>query len=431
MFLRKLSRIAGVFILILLFCGLFAFRAQKSKATVQVKAAPAEKMAVTPVGYDDIGDILKQLNISADTIEESDLKDLAKLKQYEVVYINCSSGVDYISAEAAPVVSQYVKEGGIVYASDYTNSLIQDAFPGKINFYGQSGSSSSYSSPRVGSSGSVTAKVVDSGLASVLGKNKVNINFDLGSWVVIDSAGSGTKVHVTGPASVFASDDSQAANKEVPYVVSFSEGSGEVLYTSFHNEAQKTGDMENLVNWFAIRTRASNLARITEELASEGGKTVLQEVVDKINQGETKEYAFQATGKKDFSIVLNFGGSAIKLTLTDPKGKKVASEDVSAPPYSTNISAKEGKYTIKLEGNEIPSANYPFVLTVSGDKEAIAAATFEDQSSQSTSETAKVSIFDYIKKIATYAAVGLVVVAVLIIVVVVAVKRRKKISPEK
>lgn len=460
----------GVAVLSVFLLSMVTVKPAKVESVGYAKAAPAEKMAVTPAGYDDIGDILGQLGLSVDVIEESDLADLTKLKQYEVVYINCAGSVDTIVTTAAPVINQYVREGGVIYASDYADYLIRTAFPGKINFYGQGSDTSSLSAStaRIGSSGKVTAKVVDSGLASILGKTSAEVNFDLGSWAVIDSAGAGTKVHVVGPVSIYdsgtsgysqeyldelskldysntkavedfyakyqnqTSSSSSSSTQEKPFVVSFSEGEGEVLYTSFHNEAQKTSDMEKLVNWFAVRTRASRLARATQSLVT-GDDVVLQEVVDTINQGGEKSYTFNATGKADFTAILNFGGSAIDISITDPKGSNVATQSVATPPYTKEVDAKEGKYTIKLTGTEIPTANYPFVLTISGAQAAAADPIYESTSTSSDTGTTleqgiKDKIVSFLKKVALYAGIGFLGIIVLIVLIIVLVKRshRKK-----
>jgi hypothetical protein len=459
----------GVAVLSVFLLSMVTVKPAKVESVGYAHAEPAEKMAVTPAGYDDIGDILTQLNFNADVIQESDLSDLVKLKQYEVVYINCSAGLDNYVTEAAPVLNQYVKEGGVIYASDYANYLIQTAFPGKINFYGASSATeyTASNSARIGSAGKVTAKVVDSGLASVLGKTSAEVNFDLGSWAVIDSAGVGTKVHIVGPVSIYdsgtggysqeymdelsnldysnpkaiedfyakyqngATSSSSSSTQEKPYVVSFSEGEGEVLFTSFHNEAQKTTDMEKLVNWFAVRTRASRLTRATQSLVS-GDDVVLQEVVDTINQGDEKSYTFNATGKADFKVILNFGGSAINISITDPKSSNVATQSVSTPPYTKEVDAKEGKYTIKLTGTEIPSANYPFVLNISGAQAAAADPVYESTSTSDTGGTIEKSIKDsiisFLKKVALYAGIGFLGIIILIVLIIVLVKRshRKK-----
>jgi hypothetical protein len=469
---RTFSFLSSFTIAVVLLSSALLASPGQAESVGYARAAVAEKMAVTSAGYDDIGDVLNQLGLSAEEIQESDLSNLEKLKQYDVVYINCSSGLDSYVAEAASVINQYVKEGGVVYASDYADYLIKNAFPGKINFYGSTTDSSGYSTARIGSSGSVTAKVVDSGLSAVLGKTNAEINFDLGSWAVIDSVGSGTKVHITGPVSIYdygssgysqeyldalsnldysnpqaveefyqnyqsGNTGSSSSNvQDKPYVVSFSEGEGEVLYTSFHNEAQKTSDMEKLVNWFAVRTRASRLARATQSLATSGDNVVLQEVVDTINQGDTKTYYFNATGKADFKVILNFGGSTIDIKITDPKGSEVSKESVSSPPYTKSVSAKEGKYTVTLTGAEIPSSNYPFILSVSGAQAAAADPIYESTSTSGNTTTLEQGIKDkvisFLKKAALYAGIGFVGIIALIVLIIVLIKRghRKKNSTQ-
>ena len=61
----------------------------------------------------------------------------------------------------------------------------------------------------------------------------------LGIWAVMDSVASGVNVLMKGPAVV---DGVTLTDR--PYVVQFSSGSGRVTYTSFHNEAQTTADMD-------------------------------------------------------------------------------------------------------------------------------------------------------------------------------------------
>ena len=127
--------------------------------------------------------------------------------------------------------------------------------------------------------------------------------------------------------------------------------------------------MDKALNWFALRAKAGQLAQGAKNLTGED--QVLQEVVDTINKDEIKKYQFKATGKAAFSITLNFGGSQIELTVKDPDGKTLKTESVSNPPYTYKVeNAKEGTYTIEAKGVEIPEQNYPFVVAVSGKKEA-------------------------------------------------------------
>jgi len=337
--------------------------------------APASKLAVTPAGYDDMGQVLERLGYSAAEISIDDLNSLSTLSQYDSVYIYCSGSASYVDNEAAAAVKSYVQNGGTLYASDWASAVIEKAFPEKVKFYKErenSDDNPTYPS-QVGNTGEQTAKVVDSGLQAILGKKEVKVNFDAGSWVVIDSAGSGTKVHIQGPANITDYDSGESTLKDKPYVVSFTEGKGQVLYTSFHNEAQNTEDMDKILNWFGIKTKAGKLAQKTNDLLEKDGDKVLQEVVDGINQDESKSYEFKATGEADFSVTLNFGGSAIEVTVTDPDGKKTTSKNVESPPYTYKVKgAKAGTYKVSVKGTDIPEKNYPFVLAFSGPESAMA-----------------------------------------------------------
>ena len=329
------------------------------------------KLAVTPEQYDDMGAVLQKLGYTADVINEEDLKSAAKLSTYDAIYINCSSSIDGVIDEAAAVVAEYVRNGGVVYASDFAQSLISKAFPGKINFYNGSDGA------KAGVTGVVQAKIVDAGLASVIGKAQVEINFDLPNWVVIDSAGTGTQVHMTAPVGVFDSSDYSQSNKSLPdkpLVVTFREGKGSVLYTSFHNEAQTSTDVGKILNWFAIWAKSGKTTQAARTEAEQGGNKVLQEIIDSINPSEAKTYAITSTGDSEVAFVLNFGGSALSFKVTDASGKKVINEKVSEPPFTKKVQLTKGIYNIEIGGVDVPQENYPFTLAMGGKEGAIEGA---------------------------------------------------------
>lgn len=421
--------VAGIVLLLTFLLGSVARAETQAGST-------GRKLAVTPVGYDDMGSVLKKLGITPDEITYEQAASLAELEKYDAFYINCAGEAEGASDEVVSAIKEYVKNGGVVYASDFAGGIISKAFPGKINFYKgyDTGTGNDISSAHVGATGDVTAKVVDSGLASVLGKTSVTINYDLPAWVVVDSAGAGTRVLMTGDVPITSYDLSSAESaktlKDRPMVLSFSEGKGEVLYTTFHNEAQLTKDVEAIVSWFGVRTKASKLLTATRNLVVEGDNIALQEIVDSINKGDTKTYYFNATGKEDFKITLNFGGSTLALSITDPDGKKVASQDVSKPPFTTSVPAKEGKFKIELEGKDVPEQNYSFVILASGPRDAAADEIIVGQATTSSggAETAT-SLWQRILHGAYWAiGIGAVVVVLIIVLVIVLIARasRKK-----
>lgn len=395
-----------------------------TKAETTVGSAGG-KLAVTPVGYDDMKSILEKLGVAPEEITFDQMTSAAALEKYDAIYINCAGEAESPSDEVVTAIKEYVKNGGIVYASDFAAGVVEKAFPGKINFIG-----GSVASAHIGDTGDVTAKVVDSGLASVLGKTSATIKYDLSAWVVVDSPGGGTRVLMTGDTPT-----TSGTQKDKPLVLTFSEGKGEVLYTTFHNEAQLTKEVEAIINWFGIRTKAGRLASATRELVVKGDDIALQEVVDSINKDETKTYYFNATGKADFKLTLNFGGSEMEITITDPAGKKVASQNVQKPPYTNSIQADEGKYKIEIVGKDVPESNYPFVLLASGPRVAAADEIIVGTGSTSNTSDSPQSFWQEMLRY-IYWAVGIgvaviVLIIVLIIVLVVRASRRKNPAAEK
>jgi hypothetical protein len=94
--------------------------------------------------------------------------------------------------------------------------------------------------------GPVSGTVTDSALSTFLGKKSVNINYDLGMWVVVENAAANTKIHIVGNVNMLGSTLSN-----VPLMVSHTPG-GKVLYTTFHNEPQITQDMEKILNFLVF-----------------------------------------------------------------------------------------------------------------------------------------------------------------------------------
>ena len=359
-----------------------ALAAQTEKIHLIQPSQPPNKLAVTEPGYDDIKIILDRLGYKTTEIKYKDLANFEYIKQFSAIYINCAAEIEDEELNGGnkkiyDSIKQYVAEGGNIYASDWASFLMEGAFPGQINFYTQVMQDGEVST-LIGDMGVYTADIVDKGLQEVFGKHTAKINFDTGVQVIIDSVGEGTRVYIQGQMNTMPCYEEYGGSckgavmiaeklYDKPYVVSFPYGKGQVLFTTFHNEAQNTGDVDKLLNWFAVKTKAGKLGQATNTLA--GKNKILQEIVDSINQNETKSYDFEAIGEAAFSIVLNFGGSAIEMTVTDPDGEKILSENIANPPFTYEIrEAKKGLYAVSLTGTEIPEKNYPFVLVFSGNE---------------------------------------------------------------
>lgn len=212
-------------------------------ATVLSLVIPANsaKLAYVAGSFDSIETVLRDLGFAPVAVLEAELATTT-LSQYDALFLDCGldesviePAVDEAVAHATTTaLAAFVAAGGTLYASDWAAAYVEATFPGKVVFAGKIGSATE---------APVTAQVLDPSLQAALGATTAQIMFDLGGWVVIDSAGPGTQTLIAGPADSLTG----AGTVTKPYVVRFSSGSGRVTYTSFHNEAQATADMQRLL----------------------------------------------------------------------------------------------------------------------------------------------------------------------------------------
>lgn len=157
----------------------------------------------------------------------------------DLFFLNCgSSDMERINANE---LNRFVKDGGILYASDLAYPNIEQAFPGLMTFKG-----SSYI-------GHVKANVEDKELQEVVG-NTVNIFFDLVPWTVNTIS--------CGQVILRASQS--------PIMVVCPYGKGKVFYTTFHNHKQTDKKEKALLELLLLKqlgaSRGASLSQISGEL---------------------------------------------------------------------------------------------------------------------------------------------------------------------
>ncbi len=202
------------------------------KAATTFTAATQPDLGVVMGSWDKIEDVITSLGYVYTTLEVTDFDDNAYISTFEAIFLNC--GCPDASTAGETNLKNFVETGGkSLYLSDYAADYIERIWPTAVNWHG-----GSVSSAKVGqSSQTVEASVVDPHLQTVLGKNTATIYYDLGSWVVISSEGTGTNVLLRGNPVTYS-----GTLQNLPLTVKFHPGSGTmegtVIYTTFHNEAQ-------------------------------------------------------------------------------------------------------------------------------------------------------------------------------------------------
>jgi hypothetical protein len=199
-------------------------------------------MAVVPGDYDSIEVILARMGFIQgnhfDLITEEDLQDLALVSSYEFLFLNCTNapvGYDPIVQEN---LQAFVNTGGGLYASDWSYEYVDGAFPGKVEFP---------ASPKIGESMEMDAQIINPDLAAYMNKQEVHLVYDLGAWVTIAGAENLGDVWATGTYQ-----SGGTSFNDAPLLVTFPYGDGKVTYTTFHNEAQVTKDMEVILGYVIL-----------------------------------------------------------------------------------------------------------------------------------------------------------------------------------
>ena len=189
------------------------------------------KVFVTRPGNDNIGEILTSMGVEFEPFQGS--------FDCSLLFVNCGTP-DHIDPGA---LAEFVHRGGCVYASDHADVLVAKAFSGVFDFGGHSGSS-----------GHVTADVVDPELRDVLGP-RIDVEFDMGAWAVL--RGGRAEALLTS-----ATGSQQAGNPIMAYA---EYGEGSVFYTCFHNKAQTSDREKRLLQLLVVKQFSAKSSQSFEQ----------------------------------------------------------------------------------------------------------------------------------------------------------------------
>ena len=301
----------------------------------------ALKIAVSPAGYDNIGEVLKSMDFAYELLNEELLTKSGSLSGYDVILLNCSQTCENWAKPAAAALRDYVAGGGALYCSDYAADYVAAAFPSLVTFGGKKGSE-----------GKLMARVVDVGLQAALGQT-LPLHFDMGGWVTIVAAAQPAESYLEGP-------DGQ------PLLVSFKHGKGEVVYTCFHNRAQAGEQIDKLMRFLVLKPLLARAkASIEQFVVGKALGTV--ENVGVVSPGKTsQDFSFDAKGDEDLRFLLNWVGQAeLSLTVLQPDGRPEREARAVAPPLEVEVPrAAVGRWRYRVQGVNVPERNFPFVLLV-------------------------------------------------------------------
>jgi M6 family metalloprotease-like protein len=351
-------------------CGVFNI----SDPGISMTADFGCRFAVTHPGWDDIGAVLDKMGYDYFELygEYERLKKIEFLEVFDALFINCAGDIDTSFTETIKnTVGSWVEDGNGLYASDWGYTYVNKIFPDKIIFP---------DSPKIGNVQEVTARVTDGGLRNYLGSNKLDIYYDLGAWVVIDSVAADTKVLLTSDVDVTAGAPPLTPTLQRPtsptkssaksmlddsiLAATFQSGNGSVVYTTFHNEANISEDIQKFLEYSVLIPITSQQRQEVIDLLESLGYDVDDPTLNSINKGEEKFFTtYEITTETKLAFILSWQSGTMKLSVFKPDGSLYAEKESGESPIIIEVNnPDQGQWTYKVTAIDVAYDNYPFVV---------------------------------------------------------------------
>jgi len=162
------------------------------------KLTQVAKIAYVKGSYDEIEDIITALGYTATEITYQDLKNLTKIAQYDIIFLNCGSRGTSQTGNTTPSndalvytnLSTFVANGGSLYSSDWASAYLVggDTNTTACNAPGGFINDNLLCLKNTGTAGMYAGCTVsNSALATAIGFNTLDINYDLGAWEKIQT----------------------------------------------------------------------------------------------------------------------------------------------------------------------------------------------------------------------------------------------------
>ena len=157
----------------------------------------------------------------------------AVTSKYRMIFLNC--GLDETSADNAATIANlraFMQSGGTIYASDYASVYVKGLF-------------ATYNFDYTGEEQTIQATITDASLQAFVNKTSVSIAYDLDAWTDILQLPTGATVLLRGS---YRANGVQRTNQPIAFVVP--QGSGRLVFTTFHNETGATQDQIAVLRHF-------------------------------------------------------------------------------------------------------------------------------------------------------------------------------------
>ena len=202
-----------------------------------------------------MGSILQNLGFSVLQTPDESAFSIA-LPSSRIAFLNCGG------AHPRPIIIQGIKKclqgGGVVFASDWAADCLDALAVQGLQFH-----------PRGGASTVVDAELVDQELRSAIGRDCVELTFDLGGWIPVKTLPGCARVLLRGNVDLAGFLSGQVLAQRVPLAFSVPVDAGQIFFTSFHNHSQITDLERGLLSFLAIKTIATATGQTMRQVITE------------------------------------------------------------------------------------------------------------------------------------------------------------------
>jgi hypothetical protein len=215
----------------------------------ETRVQPAKKLGVVLGSYDSIEEIIAGSDEdpeddglgyggSLDTLQTSDLSNSSILDNYGIIFVNCGAGASFLPDDRVTALRNYIDNGGTLYVSDLEQDYAEEIYPGTAAFNSNTGTQT------------VRAGIETNDLEQFVGKDSVDIAYDLAAWERVTSV-SDTTSYPT-PEPLLSGQPDELSSGSEPLAITYDADPGRLVYTTFHNEAGATADQRVVLKYYVF-----------------------------------------------------------------------------------------------------------------------------------------------------------------------------------
>ena len=141
---------------------------------------------------------------------------------------------------------EWVERFGVLWVSDWAYDLVERGWTDHIDFYGDD---ELLDAAQVGTIGRIEARVTDTDLEEALDSAQVSLAFNYSDWMVMEAIeGADVEVLLRGDAEVrLSASEGYGVVQDIPLLVTFPHGEGQVILSSFHWNAQNADLVDTIL----------------------------------------------------------------------------------------------------------------------------------------------------------------------------------------